>query len=54
MKGLAQTLESLVPTARLIAVAQLLAKVAHELNNSLQGVLGYSHRLISSPLAPDA
>ena len=49
-----QTLESLVPTARLIAVGQLLAEVAHELNNSLQGVLGYSHLLISSPLAPDA
>lgn len=54
MKESEQTLESLVPTARLIAVGLLLAELAHELNNSLQGVLGYFHLLISSPLAPDA
>jgi len=45
--------EQLIHSERLSAVGQLVAGVAHEINNPLQGVMGFTELLISSDLAPE-
>ena len=51
---LVSTREQLVQKAKLAAVGQLVSGVAHELNNPLQGVLGYAELMLASrPSATD-
>ena len=45
--------EQLIHSERLSAVGQLVAGVAHEINNPLQGVMGFTELLIGSDLEPD-
>ena len=45
--------ERLAKAANFIALGNLVAEVAHELNNSLTGVLGFSQLLESTGLEPD-
>ncbi len=47
-QDLASTREQLVQKEKLAAVGQLVSGVAHELNNPLQGVLGYAELLLAS------
>jgi len=47
------TREQLVQTEKLAAVGQLVSGVAHELNNPLQGVLGYAELLLASKSGTD-
>jgi len=44
--------EQLIHSERLSAVGQLVAGVAHEINNPLQGVMGFTELLIGSNLEP--
>lgn len=49
------TREQLVQTEKLAAVGQLVSGVAHELNNPLQGVLGYAELMLASkPSSPES
>ena len=51
---LVSTREQLVQKEKLAAVGQLVSGVAHELNNPLQGVLGYAELMLASrPSAPE-
>jgi len=45
--------EQLIHSERLSAVGQLVAGVAHEINNPLQAVMGFTELLISSDAAPE-
>jgi len=47
-QDLASTREQLVQKEKLAAVGQLVSGVAHELNNPLQGVLGYAELMLAS------
>jgi len=47
-QDLASTRQQLVQHEKLAAVGQLVSGVAHELNNPLQGVLGYAELLLAS------
>ena len=47
-QDLASTREQLAQKEKLAAVGQLVSGVAHELNNPLQGVLGYAELLLSA------
>jgi signal transduction histidine kinase/ActR/RegA family two-component response regulator len=47
-QDLASTRQQLVQREKLAAVGQLVSGVAHELNNPLQGVLGYAELLLAS------
>jgi signal transduction histidine kinase/CheY-like chemotaxis protein len=47
-QDLASTREQLVQTEKLAAVGQLVSGVAHELNNPLQGVLGYAELMLAA------
>jgi signal transduction histidine kinase/CheY-like chemotaxis protein len=47
-QDLAATREQLVQKEKLAAVGQLVSGVAHELNNPLQGVLGYAELMLAS------
>ncbi len=52
---LVSTREQLVQKEKLAAVGQLVSGVAHELNNPLQGVLGYAELMLAArPSAPEA
>lgn len=48
---LATTKQQLVQQEKLAAVGQLVSGVAHELNNPLQGVLGYAELLLATKLS---
>jgi signal transduction histidine kinase/CheY-like chemotaxis protein len=51
---LASTREQLVQKEKLAAVGQLVSGVAHELNNPLQGVLGYAELMLAArPTSPE-
>lgn len=51
---LVSTREQLVQKEKLAAVGQLVSGVAHELNNPLQGVLGYAELMLAArPSSPD-
>jgi two-component system NtrC family sensor kinase len=50
-KDLATTKEQLVQQEKLAAVGQLVSGVAHELNNPLQGVLGYAELMLAEQRA---
>jgi len=53
-RELVSTREQLVQKEKLAAVGQLVSGVAHELNNPLQGVLGYAELMLASrPSATD-
>lgn len=53
-QDLAITRQQLLQREKLAAVGQLVSGVAHELNNPLQGVLGYAELMLASkPAAPD-
>ena len=47
-QDLVSTREQLVQKEKLAAVGQLVSGVAHELNNPLQGVLGYAELMLAS------
>jgi signal transduction histidine kinase/ActR/RegA family two-component response regulator len=47
-QDLASTRQRLVQREKLAAVGQLVSGIAHELNNPLQGVLGYAELMLSS------
>ena len=47
-QDLASTREQLVQKEKLAAVGQLVSGVAHELNNPLQGVLGYAELMLAA------
>ena len=47
-QDLAETREQLVQKEKLAAVGQLVSGVAHELNNPLQGVLGYAELMLAT------
>jgi signal transduction histidine kinase/CheY-like chemotaxis protein len=52
---LATTKQQLVQREKLAAVGQLVSGVAHELNNPLQGVLGYAELMLAAkPAAPES
>lgn len=54
-RELAATREQLVQKEKLAAVGQLVSGVAHELNNPLQGVLGYAELMLAArPAASDS
>ena len=50
-QDLASTREQLVQKEKLAAVGQLVSGVAHELNNPLQGVLGYAELMLATQAA---
>ncbi|HYE87688.1 MAG TPA: ATP-binding protein [Vicinamibacterales bacterium] len=53
-QDLSATRQQLVQREKLAAVGQLVSGVAHELNNPLQGVLGYAELMLATkPAAPD-
>jgi signal transduction histidine kinase/CheY-like chemotaxis protein len=53
-QDLASTRQQLVQHEKLAAVGQLVSGVAHELNNPLQGVLGYAELMLATkPASPD-
>src|SRR5215510_5428139 len=45
--------EQLIHSERLSAVGQLVAGVAHEINNPLQGIMGFAELLIGAETSPD-
>jgi signal transduction histidine kinase/ActR/RegA family two-component response regulator len=54
-QDLASTRHQLVQREKLAAVGQLVSGVAHELNNPLQGVLGYAELMLANkPAEPEA
>ena len=53
LEKLQVTQESLVQAEKLSAIGELVAGVAHELNNPLTGVLGFSQLLLGTDLGPE-
>ncbi len=54
MSELSRTQEQLVHSTKMAAIGELAANVAHEVNNPLTSVLGYTTHLLKTPDMPDS